>query len=807
MIEFPIQIDTVSYTGKPKSTDIQKIKPRLAQTQPIRATVKQLESAVLSGKSFSPAVLKGGARADNWSCQQVFCVDVDNEDKKAPKGKKLQSKSPLSIDEVFRRCNEWNIKPSLIYETFSSSDKWLKFRVVLISDKLITDSTERDCIQLALMEIFPECDTSCKNRDRLFFGGKKTMYADEQACFSPAVLNVLGQAMKSKQDFEKFDKHAQKGFDDKLNEFKRNFDFLSYIRSFGGTERKAGRYICFNPCPICGHNDDFIFYPETNTFMCFGANGNKGGSIIDFIMHTDNIDRKSAIDKFKYELCGLSKIEEKAVFRKECMLNKVEHSGIDTVKGELPPYVIEKINDKTGEVTYHISCPLLAKYIREHCHYIQIQDRLAKASRMFWYDNGVYKPINDDMLQGYIKRHITAVDETLLKMRDVQEVLKNLKTDLTFVDESLLNSNENVINFKNGLLSLQDMKLYPHSPNELSTIQIPCNYNPSNRSAPAFSKFLDELTNNDNEKRELLLEFMGVCISNIRGYRMKQALFMYGKGNTGKSQLKSLTEKLLGSENCSTCDLSTLEERFGTSQLYLKRLVGSGDMSFMSVKELKIFKNATGGDDVFIEFKGRDGFHYKFGGQFWFCMNELPRFGGDRGEWVYKRIIALDCNNVITEDKQDKFLLDKMYSEREAIINMLIPAIWRVINNGYRYTIPETCRTNNEKYMEQNSPVRMFFKECCVMRGGKIKDDNCTTGRMYKVFKSWYADNVRNGGSCPSNQSFKKEIAEILNMDISDIEYKTRNGRFYNFTLNVEMKKEYQTVYGYDNAVNYLLRA
>lgn len=800
MIEFPIQIDSVSFNGKPKGVDVSKIKPRLAGMKPIKINIKQLANAIIEGKSFSPAVLRGGAKADNWHSQQVFCIDIDNEDKTAPKGEKRQSPNPLTLDEVFKRCNEWNVKPALIYETFSSSERWLKFRIVFIANKIISDSSERDNIQFALMEIFPECDTSCKNRDRLFFGGKSTLYIDEKSCFDPAVLNTLIKAEKSKQTFEKFDRQNRKTSDFRLEELKRTFDFLGYIRqNYNGTERKAGHYICINPCPVCGHNDDFIFYPDTNTFMCFGANGNKGGSVIDFLMYTKNIDKTQAIDMFKYELCGLSKLHEKAVYRKECMVKNADHAGIDFKDGELPSYIIEKINEKTGEVKYSVSCPLLAKYIREHCHYISINDRLSKSSRMFWYDNGVYKPINDDMLQGFIKKHITTVDETLLRMRDVLEVMRNLKTDLTFVDESLLNADENIINFQNGLLYLNEMKLYPHSPDVLTTIQIPCNYDPDNRQAPVFTKFLQELTEGDKEKAELLLEYMGVCISNIKGFRMKQALFMYGKGNTGKSQLKSLTEKLLGRENYSNCDLSTLEERFGTSQLYMKRLSGSSDMSFVSIKELKIFKCATGGDDIFIEFKGKDGFSFKYNGLLWYCMNELPNFGGDRGQWVYERIITFDCNNVIPPEKQDKLLLDKMYEEREAIINLLIPAVQKVKDKGYRFSIPEVCRLNNEKYAEQNSPVRLFIKECCERCSAlKAKDDECTTGKVYDIFKAWYSDNVSGRIAPPSDRSFRKELAEIFEVNnISDIVYKTAQYRFYPLTINLETKIKYQHIYGF----------
>jgi len=161
---------------------------------------------------------------------------------------------------------------------------------------------------------------------------------------------------------------------------------------------------------------------------------------------------------------------------------------------------------------------------------------------------------------------------------------------------------------------------------------------------------------------------MGVALSNIKGYRMKKALFMVGEGNTGKSQLKGLTERLLGSQNYSNIELSQLEERFGSYSLFNKRLAGSSDMGYVSVKELKIFKQITGGDNIFMEDKGKSGFSGRFNGVLWFGMNELPKFGGDRGEWVYNRIIPFVCSNVIPENEQDKEITDKMYAERETII-------------------------------------------------------------------------------------------------------------------------------------------
>lgn len=188
------------------------------------------------------------------------------------------------------------------------------------------------------------------------------------------------------------------------------------------------------------------------------------------------------------------------------------------------------------------------------------------------------------------------------------------------------------------------------------------------------------------------MQFMGVCLSNIKGYRMKKALFMVSAGDTGKSQLKALTEKLLGKENHTGIELKELESRFGTSNIYNKRLAGSSDMSFVTIEELKTFKKCTGGDTLFAKFKGKNGFNFVYNGLLWFYMNKRPKLDGDNGNWVYNRIMQIKCNNVIPQEKQDKFLLDKMYKERSGIVHKTINVLKEVISNGYEFTIPESVQ-------------------------------------------------------------------------------------------------------------------
>lgn len=461
------------------------------------------------------------------------------------------------------------------------------------------------------------------------------------------------------------------------------------------------------------------------------------------------------------------------------------------------PYFI-KFNDETGQP--YISIPLLAKYVREHLCYLLVRDNGKQGLLRYVYDeDGCYRLYSSDMFLGAIKRFIADYDEELVKMSKVNEVLQHISTDLNYVSQEELDSDESIINFKNGLLQVTetDTTLLMHTPEVISTIQIPCEWRGHPTPTPVFDRYMHTLTNGDKATEELLLQFIGACISNIKGWRMKKSLFLVGDGNTGKSQLKSLVERLLGKGNFIGIDLKEIEARFGTGAVYGTRLAGSSDMSFLTVDELKTFKKMTGGDSLYAEFKGQQAFEYTYGGLLWFCMNRLPKFGGDDGQWVYDRIMVVNCPNVIPKDKQDKMLLDKMYAEREGIVYKAVKALQTVIANGYRFSEPESVSLARERYMNENSTVVSFFEECmCPLPGGKI-NPHCTTGRIFRVYQAWCFEN--NHGYAKSAKEFREELADYLGTTYADMTTRQKGNTYYReYTLTLETKEQYSREYGFD---------
>lgn len=446
------------------------------------------------------------------------------------------------------------------------------------------------------------------------------------------------------------------------------------------------------------------------------------------------------------------------------------------------PFIIPH-EKKDGIITYTVSTQLLAAYVRKHDRYFFL-DTGGEKPPPFWYENGYYKRVDDNTFKGYIKRHIERFDEQLVISHDLDEVYKLLLTDGKRVHSADINSADNLICFENGVLNIDTMELMPHSPEYLITIQIPCNwiYKSGNLppECPCFTRFLETLTGGDAEMLRLLWEFIGFVISNIPGYIPKKALFLYGPGNTGKSQLLELIKRLIGSENYASTDMRELEERFATAAIWNKRLAGSPDMSAMKVDELKVFKKLTGGDDIPFEFKGKDRFTDKFRGVLMFCTNELPKFGGDKGDHVYDRMLLCPCNNVIPPEKRDRLLIDRLYAEREGIVYNAVQALIRLKKNGYSFTEPELCRWEIERYKTENDNVLQFLDECTERRevleqsGGTWKS---STGQVYNAYQDWAK---KNGFYMLSNAEFRKALCRKFGVnDAHQLEKKTHGTRYY----------------------------
>lgn len=295
--KFKLHIDSISYKDKKflkNQEEMKKLKYRLQGTSPpVEVTLKELMEAVQEGKTVSPAVMKG-TKADDFLEQQVFMLDIDNTNTKEP---------ILQVADAISICEKNDLYVAFYYFSFSHTKKIPKYRIVFIMNEVIRDKILRDTIMRRLIDLFEQADTSCTNADRVFFGtNKKAKILDLKARIT--VDNVLKIPPKSVIVKKKKTSRADKELEELINKF----DFFSYLKERNGELKcENSRYAMFKTCEICGHHNDLVYYPETNSFNCFSDKGKVGGTIIDYLKEVYKLTPSQAIKKFKKELCKMSK--------------------------------------------------------------------------------------------------------------------------------------------------------------------------------------------------------------------------------------------------------------------------------------------------------------------------------------------------------------------------------------------------------------------------------------------------------------------------------------------------------------------
>jgi len=777
----------IPFTEKPTGSQIALIRKSFNNPSSIVETdPEELCDFISKGFTIAPCVAVNGLKNENFVSGQLIILDIDNDN----------GGDIITIDEALSNLSKNGFESLLYHESFNHTEEKPKYHIILLLDEPIDDANKMSFAIVTLMSCIGQSDKACKDVARMFFTTngkkKKVKLLNPNATIKWEDIITYANKLDVQQSSTKNYTRSKE-----LRKLEKEFDLLSYMKIKNtpiSGENSNSNYVMFDTCCICGHKKDLCYFKDSNKFSCFGAHGNVNGTIIDYIMYSENKSEKEAIDIFKYELLGLPKEDNDFINKRNYFINIIKDQmleinfqcdNIDSLTW------IEQCKTKNDKIYYQINAPKLSKFFRDNVAYFFVRDHAKGGILRYFYIDGYYKLVNDNEVKGYIK---SLIPLELQKFQIINEVFNLLITDLKFISIDKLNADEDIIIFKNGVLHLSTGELTPHSKKYISTIMIPCNYveNAEKPVAGRFDKYMDDLTERNSELKKLYLQAIGMTLSNVYAYRCKQFFVCVGEHNTGKSVIKGVVINLIGENNFSGTDLKEMESRFGKINLLNKRLVGTNDMSFISVPEICVLKQATSGDPISAEFKGENGINFVFRGLIWFCTNELPSWGGDRDSGVYERMNIIECHNVIPEESRDPKLVEHLLEEKEYIVSLAVAELKNVIKNDYKYDIPEICYKWKEQFKVQNNPFLQFMDECVIDRPhpGKIEDDY-TCRKFYDVYKEWHKQNCKEG-----HYETKGEVFKLLNKIGKGDRIKTKNGYWYfkDITINDEIKNEYSYI-------------
>lgn len=430
---------------------------------------------------------------------------------------------------------------------------------------------------------------------------------------------------------------------------------------------------------------------------------------------------------------------------------------------------------------------LINKDLSYNLYFKFVKDSSLGSIMIYVYDDGVYRLVSDDEFKGYIALYIP---EEIRQVKDITECFNLLLMEKSlYIENSKLNSDYRYICFKNGNLNLDTMELEAHSPQKVFTVQLPVDYVPIEncRRGVVFDKYLDDLCSGDEVVKNVILESMGLALSNIPGYLTKKCILMIGEKDCGKTQIKKLLTELIGIEYTSSMDLDKMNDsRFGTSELYNKRLAGSNDMRYTAINDMGIFKQLTGGDPISIEFKGRGAFSYIYKGFIWFLANDFPMFSGKKGKEIYERFLVIPCKHVVKKEDQDPQIVEKMLLEREYIVSLCVQHLLDLRNRKFRFIPSESMKQAINKYEIVNNSLLQFVDEYCDIDNDLDPNDRMTLAVFKKNYRIW----CRDSGVKPMKAN-KEEVIYYLGKKYGTDVVKHSNLYITNLRMKESFKEDY----------------
>jgi len=391
------------------------------------------------------------------------------------------------------------------------------------------------------------------------------------------------------------------------------------------------------------------------------------------------------------------------------------------------------------------------------------------------YNDGVYKSTGEVLIKEECE---TRVPQRYITNHSVNEVVGHVKRS-TYADRSTFNNSRWTLNLRNGLYNIMSDTLEPHSPEFLSTMRIPLNYDPDAK-APRIQQFLAEILK--EEDVPVIEELFGYCL--IPDYRIQRAFLCTGDGANGKSTLLELLKRFLGDENCTNLSLQTIEShRFAVASLFGKLANICADIPSTPMRHAGVFKMLTGGDTIGAEKKFKDNFSFNNHARLIFSSNKPPKVEEDTLAF-WRRWIMIDFPNKFEGDKADARILEKMIrpGELSGLLNIALGGLRRLLQSQH-YSHEQPPFEVAERYAKAADALFAFVEdECMADPEGWISKDSlydsflayCDTEKIPRVGKESFGRALKNATNIHV-VSQRRRVASIIIHGWGNIRLKTEN--------------------------------
>ena len=393
---------------------------------------------------------------------------------------------------------------------------------------------------------------------------------------------------------------------------------------------------------------------------------------------------------------------------------------------------------------------------------IMREKRVVKYSGALYYFDGEEYTADRELLYRMVYRYCEGQ-----KTRYVEEVISQMEKRSKLIDPE----QEFDIKLKNGLL--KDGAFYEIDYTDFTPYSIPIEYDPEAEVVEDVDNYINQLTDNDNDYRELLMEILGhTLITNKEFKRILAKFFIFiGDGGNGKGTLLTIIQSILNHKNCSTLSIKNMQdERYMIS---LKgKLANLGDDiqdEPINNEQMKMLKNISTSDRIEMRKLYESAQSVSLSTTLIFTSNHILK-SFEKGTSYKRRVMWLP---MYTKPKKKDPMCINNLTRPEALkywLKLIIEGYFRLYENS-SFTDSEIVNDFNTSYHEENNTALGYIEE--------LDEDEIIGKRnpeLYEPYENWCEEN---GVTAQSVKQFKTTIEEVFDLQIKPRKINGKTQRVY----------------------------
>lgn len=257
--------------------------------------------------------------------------------------------------------------------------------------------------------------------------------------------------------------------------------------------------------------------------------------------------------------------------------------------------------------------------------------------------------------------------------------------------------------------------------------------------APRWEQFLNEVFAGDQDLIRFVQRAVGYTLT---GDTSENGFFiLYGLGANGKSVFLNVIERLMGDYGLTAPTSVFMERRAGDAAPTneIARMAGARFVKSIEVPERANFdiermKALTGGERISARYLYHESFEFHPVAKIWMAVNHRPLVN-DPTYSFWRRAFEIPFNVTFPKEKQDKYLIDKLYEELPGILQWAIAGclMWQKEGLGNSQAVEKATKD----YQDSTDSVGGFLDEMTEPNLiGSVKSST-----FYQAYHKWCDDN------------------------------------------------------------------